>query len=262
MSFLSSIFGNSLKYIVTIVLSSIVVLLIIMLIFYFIRPVLLIKLSPKSGSLSSPTRVGTISDTRNNFFTPAGATIMTSVYLNAMSKTKNLINAGRTILRIGDTLGIVLLPGNTQTPRKTVLLVQTQGPTNSYEQILLENFPEQKWVHVTLVREGRRYTVYYNGKIVGSNRTKYFPVINSSQLILGYPGLLGEFSNPKIAPMPFREHEIVNEMNSTTNTRNAPYMPYFDFSFLNVGCPGGIFCTSTSSGPSSDPLKIWKTPYA
>jgi hypothetical protein len=154
------------------------------------------------------------------------------------------------------------MPGNTQSTRKTVLSVKTQGPTPSYEEILLENFPEQKWVHLTIVREGRRYTVYYNGKIVGSNRTKYFPVINSSQLIFGHEGLLGNFSNPKIAPLPFREHEIIAEMNSTTTTRNVPNTPFFDFSFLNFGCPDGIFCTSTSSVPSSDPLKIWKTPYA
>ena len=261
MSFLSSIFGNSLKYIVAFVLSSIVLLIVILLIFYFIRPVFLTELSPKSGSLSSPTRVGTISDIRNGFFTPAGATIMASIYLNATSKTTNLINTGRSILRIGDTIGISLIPGNTQTPRKTILSVQTQGPTNSYEEILLDNFPEQKWVHLTIVREGRRYTVYYNGKIVGSNRTKYFPVINSSQLIFGHTGLLGSFSNPKIAPLPIREHEILAEMKSTTNTRNVPNTPYFDFSFLNFGCPGGLFCTSTSE-PASDPLKIWQTPYA
>ena len=262
MSFLSSIFGNSLKYIVATILSSIILLLVILIIFYFIRPILLTELSPNSGSLSSPIRVGTISDMRNGFFTPSGATIMVSVYLDAVSKTTNLINTGRSILRIGDSIGITLIPGNTQSPRKTVLSVKTQSQTNSYEEILLENFPEQKWVHVTLVREGRRYTVYYNGKIVGSNRTKFFPVINSSQLILGYTGLLGEFSNPKIAPVPLREHEILAEMKSTTNTRRVPNSPYFDFSFLNFGCPDGIFCNSTSSGPSSDPLKIWKTPYA
>ena len=227
------------------------------------RPALLYELSPNSGSLSSPTTVGNVSDIRNNFFTPSGSTLTANLYLDAVSKTTNLTSTGRSILRLGSTVGLVLIPGSIKNPRKTVLMIQTQGPKNDYEQILVENFPEQKWVHLAIVREGRRYTVYYNGRIVGSNRTKYFPTINSSQLVFGDVDIMGSFNHPKIAPVPLRDHEIKAEVGSTANTRHVPTTPFFDFSLLGFGgCPGGIFCTSTSSEPSSDPLKVWKTPYA
>ena len=232
----------------------------------FTRPKLLVSLSPSQGDLSVPTNVGTPSQTRDGFFTPAGATFM--VYLNCMvlNRTPTLQTANRIVpFRIGNTLQLQLIDGTPQTPPKTVLAIQTQSPTGAtIEEIPLEPFPQQKWVHLVIVREGRRYTVYYNGNVVGSSRTKFYPSINSSQLSFGNPSMLrGEFVGPKVIPTAIHQSELVAELKETSDTRHEPYKPINWSSLVpQLGCPGGIFCASVSTAEAISPLKQWSSPYA
>ena len=252
-----------------------VVVLVISFITYFIlstaRPTVLNGLSPQTGFMDKPVKVGTFDDVRNNFLVPAGATLSVYVFCAVNNKTQSIGSTSGSsipILQMGNTLQFQILPGGVSVPSKTQLTIRTQGSTAETETIELPEFPQQKWVHLVIVREGRRYTVYYNGRVVGSQRTQYFPVINSSQLTIGDSRLRGEFSFPKIAPVPMRLEEIQGDLAATSNTRHEPYLtasytPPSLFSFsLNFGCPNGIFCFSTSSTPTSDPLKAWRTPYA
>jgi hypothetical protein len=238
--------------------------LVIWIILKYTRPSTVIKLSPSTGTISQPKAVGNVSDIRESFFTPPGSTIMVSLYCGLRSNTQTIFNHdGYSILRFGYTVGLIITPGTQRSPPKTILAIKTQGTdlNSPYEYIDVQNFPLQKWVHVAIVREGRRFTVYYNGKVVGSNRTQYFPAIESSQFIIGSEGLVGEFVNPKLIPFPLRQHEIENELHSSSDTRNVPYKP-MDFDIFNIfTCPDGLFCFSTSE-PINDPLRVWKTPYA
>jgi len=230
----------------------------------YTRPGILESLSPKSGSLGTPTKIGTSEDIRTNFMTPSGATIMLYVFSSFNTKTAS-VNQQKSIsiLSLGNTMQLQLLPGGVSTSPTTRLSIQTQGTENTTEYITLTIFPEQKWVHLAIVREGRRYTVYYNGVIAGTNRTMYYPIVNSAQLIVGDANLVGEFAQPKLAPTPFRQNEIKNDMNVSSNTRHEPYKELTSLSsFMKFGCPGGLFCFSTSSPPTNNPLKMWQTPYA
>ncbi len=232
----------------------------------FTRPKLLMDLSPSLGDLSVPTTVGYPTQTRDGFLIPAGATFM--VYLNCVvqNRTPSLQAANRVVpFRIGNTLQLQLVDGTSQSPPKTVLAIQTQSPQGAIiEEIPLESFPQQKWVHLAIVREGRRYTVYYNGKVVGSSRTQYYPTINSSQLSFGSNSMLrGESIGPKVIPTAVREDELRAELGETSDTRHEPYRP-IDWSamFPTLGCPGGIFCASVSTAEAVNPLKQWSSPYA
>jgi hypothetical protein len=164
---------------------------------------------------------------------------------------------------MGNALRFEILPGGASAPARTRLLVKTQGPLEKPEEISVAQFPEQRWIHLAIVREGRRFTVYYNGEAVSSSRTQYFPVVNSSQLTIGDARLRGEFALPTIAALPLRIEEIQSELRDTSNTRHEPYKPTDIMAvFANLGCPNGLFCFSTSSPPKTDPLKMWSTPYA
>jgi hypothetical protein len=69
--------------------------------------------------------------------------------------------------------------------------------TNSrqVEIIDLPNIPRQKWVHFTILREGRRFDILYNGKIVASKRLLYVPIYISEPLVIGNKRLTGKFVN-------------------------------------------------------------------
>ncbi len=231
------------------------------------RPSLLNGLSPETGLMSESTKIGSINDARDKFLVPAGATLSAYVYCAVNNKTQGLVSGPEEdipIVKIGNAVQLKINPGGVSRPPKTVLTIRTQGPTPQTETIELLDFPQQKWVQVVIVREGRRYTVYYNGEVAGSQRTMYFPVTNSSQCTIGDKRLRGQFAFPKIAPVPMRIEEVRQDLAETSNTRHEPYSSSFfgNFPSLSFGCPNGLFCFSTSSPPTNDPLKVWKSPYA
>jgi hypothetical protein len=235
-----------------------------------VRPNVMESLSPKSGLLNKPTQVGYPGQPRDAFLTPAGATFSVYLFAAVNSKTPSLGNTQVPIIlfRFGDVLKFQIVPGGVETPPKTQLVVQTQNPSvvNSMEVLDVADFPQQTWVHLVVVREGRRYTVYYNGKVVTSTRTLFVPAINSASLILGDQRLQGEFGLPKLAPTPYHLEEVVKELQSTADTRHEPYLTDFwstmNFSLVKFGCPDGLFCFSTEGAPMLDPLKRWTSPYA
>jgi hypothetical protein len=225
-----------------------------------VRPSVLVSLTPSHGTLIGQPSIGNSSNVRDLFLSPPSGTLMVYVRLQINNKTQTLgQDEPLRILQLGNALQLQIR--NKSGTSSTRLAVLTQNPDSEIEYIDLHNFPEQTWVHIVIVREGRRFTVYYNGKVAGSDRTKYFPTINSSQFILGDKRLNGSFALPKLVPVAYHIDEIQNELSKTSDTRHEPYMPSKSI-FTGLGCPSGILCFSTSTQPISDPLKIWKTPYA
>lgn len=255
----------------SIVLITISIALVALLITYSVittvRPSATAPLAPSSGPMNKPTNVGGPTDARELFLAPAGGTLMTYIFYSVNSKTPS-IGAKQVpipILRIGNVMRLELVPGGVSMPPKTRLMIQTQGPRIQEEEIQVADFPQQTWVHTAIVREGRRFTVYYNGKVVTSQRTTYVPAINSARVIIGSEGLQGQFVNPKLAGIPYRIEDIQLELSQTSDTRHKPYTSgdvMDGFKRLFQGCPNGVFCFSTSGQANANPLQMWQTPYA
>jgi hypothetical protein len=234
-----------------------------------LRPNMYTSLSPSSGSMSQ-TNIGSPTDVRNNFMTPPSSTILVYINYKSNNKTSTLSNNRKPlrILELQNSLRFELIPGNMKSPQSTQLTIQTRGENNvmTYESFPIKGLPQQKWIHLVIVKEGRRYTVYYNGVAVFSERTKHFPTINSSQFIIGDNELTGVFALPRIAPTEYRIDNVLADLAATSDTRHKPYLPtdsiFPQFVMPSFGCPNGIFCFSTSSPPIQNPLKQWKTPYA
>lgn len=230
------------------------------------RPNILTGLSPITGDLQTPAKIGNPRDVRESFLSSPGSTCMVYVFCSVNGKTPEIGNSQEpiTLLKMGNAVQLQILPGGVSTPPSTKLVVKTQGGPREFEEIPLPYFPQQKWVQVAIVKEGRRFTVYYNGKPVSSQRTIYFPIVNSSQMVIGDPRLKGRFALPKIAPTPMRVEEIQDDLANTSDTRHEPYLPtnFSKLLSLRLGCPNGVFCFSTSSPPTENPLKMWQTPYA
>lgn len=232
----------------------------------FTRPKLLKSLEPSQGTLQSQQSVGSPSDVRSRFITTPSGTLMVYIFCTAPTKTPvlNAPSQVMTLVKIGNLLQFQLLPGSVQQPPKTQLVIQTQSERPNFETIPVADFPFQKWVLLTIIKEGRRFTVYYNDKIVANSRTQYYPVINSSSLVIGHPSLKGKFIGPKIVPTAVQKQELLSELSETSDTRHEPYaqISFMDIFNLKLGCPGGIFCPSITKVPQLSPLQEWKSPYA
>lgn len=238
-----------------------------------LRPSMFTSLSPSSGAITK-TNIGLASDIKDNFLTPPSGTIIVYIKYKGNDKTSSLNNSAAPIriLELQNILKIELTPGNSKVPQSTNLSIKTNAPasstTNSYEVFPIKNIPEQKWIHLVIVKEGRRFTIYYNGEAVFSNRTIGYPVVDYSQLIIGDNRLSGSFALPKIAPTEYRLNDVLSDLQATSDTRHKPYLPtesifpQFYFAMPTFGCPNGFFCFSTSSPPIQNPLKKWVTPYA
>lgn len=250
-----------------ILIVSLIALLITYSVITTVRPSATALLTPKSGSMNTPTNVGGPTDARELFLAPAGGTLMSYIFCAVNSKTQSIGSKQEPIpiLKIGSVIRLELLPGGVSMPPKTRLMIQTQGPTIREEEIQVADFPQQTWVHLAIVREGRRFTIYYNGKVVTSQRTNYVPAINSSRVTIGHQGLQGKFVSPKLAGIPYRIEDIQEELVQTSDTRHQPYTSgdvMDGIQRLFQGCPNGIFCFSTSGQPTESPLQMWQTPYA
>lgn len=234
-----------------------------------VRPTAFIQLLPNQGSLASPVKVGTIDQLRSEFFTAPGSTFSCYLYVSLATKTQTLTKDPIPVVQFGKSVQFQILPGGVSTKPRAQLAVLTQGSTIQTETIDVESFPMQQWVWFAITREGRRYTIYYNGQAVSSDRTTYFPVVSSSTLTLGDERLRGEFAFPRVVGSVLERSELAAYKQATSDSRNVPYTKggsiFSDLYQIITSpflCPNGIFCFSTSGLPTQDPTQSWKSAYA
>lgn len=178
------------------------------------------------------------------------------------------------------------------------LLVKTEGaiPTSAtvtqtglqpyIETMVLPPLPIQKWTMVTIAREGRRFDIYYNDRIVLSQKTMYMPSNTStaasfSGLVSGSPGLGGQLALLQVFSTRYSSADVAGLYKGTSDTRGRPYVttlkediagvlptaspdiPSIGLSSLvpsvNLCPPGGCF-NSPVIRPAS-PLYDWTTNY-
>lgn len=153
------------------------------------------------------------------------------------------------------------------------LRVQTQqGSQFKYEIIPLPSIPKQKWVYIAILREGRRFDIIYDNRIVASQRLEHYPVVIASPLSVGEKGLEGTVihmmvNNRRLAPEEVeRERKIHIDTNGMVvdmkwNPLHLLDAPKFPFINITAECPAGLPC-DTITAPPRKSLYEWKTPYA
>lgn len=94
------------------------------------------------------------------------------------------------------------------------------------ETISLPPIDRQKWVMITIAKEGRRIDVYYNNSLVLSKKmlSAISLITNNTPLIIGDPLLSGQIGGLTFLP----NRQSINDVSSTyakaTNTRGDPAM--------------------------------------
>ena len=115
------------------------------------------------------------------FFKKDGGTLCMYVRLQNGDKTLNINNAYPTLLRIENLMQINVINGGMRM-ELVINTKNTQTRRSQKEIIQLPPLPRQKWIHLCILRKGRRFDVLYNGKIVASKRLMYVPLYIQSPI--------------------------------------------------------------------------------
>ncbi len=160
----------------------------------------------------------------------------------------------------------------------------TSDVSAKYIEVLsLPPIPLQKWVMVTIVREGRRYDVYYNDTLVMSKRTQFKIALSDSNrgITVGNPGLSGNAGGFTVSNTVQRSLDVSTAYSSMTDTRGKPNIElppdsyttvtqpmlpqmsglFTGFNFNLSPCPSGN-CLDAPKIRPAQPWLDWQTSYA
>ena len=219
-----------------------------------------------------------------------------------MSGCKQCLNRG--YYNIMDLLGIATLEvmpvpdAGRQGAMATHLYVKTEMEDKSgtmkkhqyyIETIPLPATPVQKWLMVTIVRDGRQFDIYYNDKLVKSQKTMFMPIWNPTQtnltgIVSGSTGLIGQMANITVHPTRNTIIDVERDYKTLADTRGAPYLNSSgaqtlsemeapdvngilpDYAYkLNFHLPKLSFCLTGDCNPpaaAAASKKIWVSNYA
>lgn len=156
--------------------------------------------------------------------------------------------------------------GYKQTNARIRIRTKDSSGTIKDEIMELPPLPKQKWVCIAVLRDGRRFDVIYDNKIVSSQRLQNYPVVIGSPLSVGNKGLSGSVIHVIISGSRLTPTEVERERLKYVDTTNMVIESnIFDISFPNIRlfgqCPPGLPCDPITKPPRSNLLQ-WTTPYA
>jgi len=132
------------------------------------------------------------------------------------------------------------------------------------ETIPLPEIPFQKWTFITIAREGRRFDVYYNGKLVMSKRTQNVMDTRAAfgPITAGDPNLMGKIAFVQTFPQKLTQSEVMEKYKANSDTTGQPTIsaPGSIFDYLPNCKDGG--CISGPKMRPTSPLLDWQTQYA
>jgi hypothetical protein len=150
-------------------------------------------------------------------------------------------------------------------------------PVPGTERFTAPPLPRQKWVCITITRQGRRYKIYYDTKLVSTFRTINYPIDREPETTLHTGRTIisrsdkgiamassGYFAWPIVSSREYTSDEIAQRIDQKADTRTKPDVPqprFTNFFQSLSGCPNGIFCFSPT-GPPEDPFALWYSPFA
>ena len=218
--------------------------------------------------------------------TAVGASTASSDCTNCTHKGyKQVFNVGGILF-----LEVLVAPdASRQQKAAAQLVVKTQNAVNTFvESIVLPPLDVQKWVYVTVSRQGRRLDIFYNNTLILSKSTQYpfFPMGPLGVTTSGSSGLDGQLIIANIYNYRLSSMDVANKYVEYADTRGKPY--YNDpANALMIMDPAGILPSYTSTsfsnltsyipyinvcppegciaGPiirPANPSYTWSTPYA
>lgn len=229
------------------------------------------NLAIQQFSLSAPKAVLDTDGVKDILLSPGAATICSFVNYRFGDRTSPAVSSTSmpvSLISIKGALEFIV------SPTSAILEITTKGPsqTTEVETVTLPPLPQQKWMFVAILRDGRRFDVLYNDQIVASHRTAFFPVIAHNSLIVGNTKLLGLAINVLVAPYRLTMTQALQQRAAFADTNGQPTSASLEqgqqlgadaplpFEAISADCLPGIPCKPVSR-PPKNALKAWASPY-
>jgi len=206
--------------------------------------------------------------TQNKLLATSGSSVMGFFYLIDSDKTTKVTNNFKSIMEIENNwyLEIAPAPSGTNKISARLRVITSKGVRLNQEVIELPPIPQQKWMFIAILRDGRRFDIIYNNEIVASQILEYYPVVISSSLSIGNTGLNGSVIHVIVNDKRLTPTQIERERVAHVNTNNM----VLEADSINISlpglklfgqCPPGLPCDPITKPPPNNLLQ-WKSPYA
>lgn len=260
------------SFVTQIIIGIILILIALYIVFYVIYPS-----SGNKDVLSHMTQLNEKKDilmsdvTKNKILGSSGSSVVGFFKFGAGDRTTNYNDKFIPFLQVENNwfLEISHAPTTSNGNNKAAarLRVKTNDAGAIKEEIIdLPQIPKQKWIFIAILRDGRRFDVIYDNRLVASQRLDNYPVVMSSPLSVGNKGLDGSVIHVIINGKRLTPTEVERERLSYIDTNNTVLEDNsIDMSFPSIKlfarCPSGLPCDAITQPPSNN-LFQWKTPYA
>ncbi len=229
------------------------IILVIWGLLYAFRPTSASNLTPEKGILEKETRVGSSRQVYNDFYYGSGGgSFGVYLYVNNYDRTPRAANTDAVpLVSIGPFKLYINNNNDAYTTYATVELKENN--TGDSKRIILDNFPLQKWVYLTVNREGRRFSVYYNDAIAGTKLFDSFYKRDPAPVKIGGSAYIGRYLYPNLNSTVMRVEDIRKHIAATADTKGQPYekKDLMDMLFgASLFCVGGNCASSTTEAPS------------
>jgi len=231
----------------------------------------------KMTSLNKKTDIVTADIVQRTLLATSGSTVMGFFNLHQGNRTIGYANtitqSDGTVMQVDNYHPLLYVANNwwievahgASTSAARLRIRTTNGVKDTMETIELPPIPRQRWVFIAVLRDGRRFDVIYDNRIVASKRLTSYPVTISSPLTIGNPTILGKAIHIIINPTRLPPSEVERNRLIYVDTNNDVLedndillsLPTF---ILAAGCPPGLPCDNITHPPNN--VLKWKTPYA
>jgi hypothetical protein len=263
------------------ILTGLIIILVVSFLIYLLLAYLMLPqrhapIGKDEYKLSQLTQVITSEELRVPWTSNSGSTLMFFIKPSIRDKTSQTGNEYAEVVQIGSgqIFKILVAPdaGRGLNMAPAVLDVYTVG-YDEPESINIPRFPLQRWTAVAIVKSGRRFHIYLNGKLSATHTCESMPAFDATQpLRIGDKRLGGEIALLSISPYAMKTYEIREIVKSQADTSGKPLLPITIEKLLmpnvsgdlphgsagNWWCPGGNCSIPKKAGP----LEQWSSPYA
>lgn len=243
-------------------------------------PSQIMRIGPDSISLSSnPGGIQIINSEqlKSAWTSTSGSTLVFYINPKINDRTGQSGNEYASVVQIGSSQAFQLLVapdagrGVSMAPALLKINIAKTNPLSSVapapEIVEIPNFPLQRWTGVAIVKQGRKFNIYLNGKLAVSHMCNTMTDFDSTQpLRVGDPRLGGTIEHMSLAPYALEARAVRDLYRATVDTSGKPVVSINILSGIKIfipslpnhwWCPGGN-CSSTQG---ISPLEQWSSPY-